>query len=451
MWIATIIYTILVIIGIKKYFGEEKEFCKFDLKIMMLILFASAFVLRMILATFSAGHTGDLNCFTLWARRITEVGPRKFYSPDVFSDYPPGYMIILWLVGWIQKAFEIVAQTHLDHLLLRIPAILFDLATGFVLIRVAKEKIGAKQAFILGAMYLFAPAVLVNSSVWGQVDSLFTFFLIFVGYYLMQGKCEYTYIPFMLGVLLKPQMLMFAPVLLLGMIEHVFLKEFSWKKIKRNALFGICSLVGTLLFLSIFNITTVIMQYRDTMSSYPYATVNAYNFWGMLGQNWMSQDQIFLGIPYSSWGYAGIIGGFSLISFVWFHQIRHKRQNNYFYLAAIFLFTVFTFSVRMHERYLFPIIILLLFAYLYTKKIHILIFALLISLVHYLNVIHVYYFFDISNYDPKDFAVISISMLTVLLYLSFIVFAMLELKNGKTADFGIKKQKEAEIEQVELE
>jgi Gpi18-like mannosyltransferase len=438
MWTATIIYLVIVIIGMKKCIGIDQKFKKINPKIIICILLLSAFVLRILLAIETRGH-GDLGCFALWARRIVEVGAREFYSPDKFTNYPPGYMGILWIVGLLQQLFHTTQGLPFDNVLLKLPAMIFDILTGYFLIQTTRKKIGEKQAIMLGIAYLFAPAVLLNSAIWGQVDSIFTFFLILVLYYLMRGKCEYAYIPFMIGVLLKPQILMFAPVFLLGIVEQVFIKDFSWKKIAKNAWLGISSLLGTVIYLSFFNIQTVIKQYFDTMSSYPFASVNAFNFWAMIGRNFSTQEELVLGIPFVTWGYMGICFAFLLIVSFWIFQIYNKKENNYFLLASIFLFTIFTFSVRMHERYLFPIVILLLFAYVYSKEEGFLHFYLLISLIHFLNVASIYYQPCYYDYNPKDFKMISISAFTVSSYLIFIVWLAFKILKRKKIEKYIKK------------
>jgi Gpi18-like mannosyltransferase len=175
------------------------------------------------------------------------------------------------------------------------------------------------------------------------------------------------------------------------------------------------------------------------MSSYPFASVNAFNFWAMIGRNFSTQEELVLGIPFVTWGYMGICFAFLLIVSFWIFQIYNKKENNYFLLASIFLFTIFTFSVRMHERYLFPIVILLLFAYVYSKEEGFLHFYLLISLIHFLNVASIYYQPCYYDYNPKDFKMISISAFTVSSYLIFIVWLAFKILKRKKIEKYIKK------------
>ncbi len=59
----------------------------------------TALSIRLLAAALSKGFGSDIACFAAWADRIFQVGPGNFYSPEIFTDYPPGYMYVLWLIG----------------------------------------------------------------------------------------------------------------------------------------------------------------------------------------------------------------------------------------------------------------------------------------------------------------------------------------------------------------
>lgn len=78
---------------------------------------------------------------------------------------------------------------------------------------------------------MLSPVVVLDSSAWGQVDGVFTFFLLLVCYLCMEEKRIFAYFAFVAGVLIKPQMIMFAPLLIWTIIEQVFLKDFQRKNV----------------------------------------------------------------------------------------------------------------------------------------------------------------------------------------------------------------------------
>ena len=62
-------------------------------------------VLRLALALLP-GFGIDIGSFEAWSQRLADKGPWGFYSPDVFSDYAPGYLYVLWFIGELNKVFH---------------------------------------------------------------------------------------------------------------------------------------------------------------------------------------------------------------------------------------------------------------------------------------------------------------------------------------------------------
>ena len=105
--------------------------------------------------------------------------------------------------------------------------------------------------------------------------------------------------------------------------------------------------------------------YMGTMASYPYATLNAANLFGAFGANFADQTQRFMGITYQSFGTIAIITAIILSGIIFF---KSKEKGKIFYCSGLLLTIIFTFGVRMHERYLFPVAVLFLMAYIYSRK-----------------------------------------------------------------------------------
>lgn len=371
------------------------------------VLFTAALIFRLLLAAMSEGFGSDTACFAAWADRIYQTGPGNFYTPEVFTDYPPGYMYILWLAGALRSLLHLEYYSVPHLILLKLPSILADLACGWLLFGEGRRKRGEKQSFFLCLAYLFNPAVILNSSLWGQVDSLFTLAVILMCLCLVRGKLPSAYIAFGAGLLIKPQMLLFSPVLLAGILDQVFGEHFSLKNLIHQLILGLTAAAGTLILCLPFGLEKVFHQYFSTVSSYPYAAVNACNFWGFLGLNWVSQDNSFLGIPYRFYGAAAIAAA---VAAVLLYSLRiRKSREKYPFLGALLILTVFVFSVRMHERYLYPGLLLLLFSYLYMPDTKLYLCYGIFSLLHFLNAADVLFFYDPADYDRKSPFILAVS------------------------------------------
>lgn len=405
------------------------------LKLIILIVFA--FVFRIIFSFFCNGFWSDMIAFMQWAIKLFESGPRIMYVEGSGCDYPPGYMYVLWGLGGIISHMEDMGVSgSVILLVLKLPSMLCDILTALLLYKIAAEKQSCNKAMIIMALYLFNPAVILNSTAWGQVDSILALFVLLTVYFVYKKKMCLSYLTFCIGFLLKPQIMFIAPIVLIGIIENVFLYGFSLKRFTRNLFSGLCSVLLCLLLCIPFNLGNVIGQYKDTISSFPYASFNGFNFWAMLGMNMERQDTKWLfGAPAYIWGYFFIIIICLLILYIWYYVYRSKKQrrNSYFYLAAMLIVGVFTLSVRMHERYMFPAMALLLAYCAINKSNKNYILYTIVSLLHFVNVYIIYKHPDFTL--DMDFGgwdiVCGTIMVGVFIYMVYEAFNMYKRKIKK--------------------
>lgn len=354
----------------------------------ILILFA-ALVVRIVLSLIFYGHKTDIGCFTAWGNRVIAVGPSHFY--EQWCDYPPGYLYVLGAMSWINKLFGGGSSVH--ALFIKLPCILADLGGAYIIYRLAKKCMSRNSAILLMAVFAFTPVVAYVSSAWGQIDQVLTL-LIAAAVLLLYVRMPIT-AGLMLGlaVAVKPQALMVGPLFAAACLVYV-IKGSPDKDAKPkglNALFSkvrrpsvirlIEVVIGTFgAFLLIFLLSLpfrgdqelfwVVGKYHDTATSYNYASVNAYNFWAMIGANWKSTETAFLGLTYGKWGTIAIaffvLTGIALYLFAAF---KHDNPKGALPLALAYtLAGIFTFGHYMHERYVFPVLMLLLLAYLFYNE-----------------------------------------------------------------------------------
>ena len=141
------------------------------------LILLAACALRLVIAANVSGYDVDIGCFCAWANRMAASTPVNFYDPiDPFAycDYPPGYMLLLWIVGLIGKA----AGTGATEFMVKIPPILADIVLCAVLYREAKRlKLSAPAVLAFLALYALNPLVIVTGAAWGQADALMTLLL----------------------------------------------------------------------------------------------------------------------------------------------------------------------------------------------------------------------------------------------------------------------------------
>ena len=335
------------------------------------------------------------------------------------EGYPPGYIYILYVIGWLRHLFSIPWDSATSDILTKMPSILTDMGMGYLIYKVASEKFRETGAALLAAVYLFCPAILLDSVVWGQTDSIYVVFIAWMFYLIAKKKLIPSYFLFALAILLKPQAMMFAPVLIYGIIDHVFLQDFNWKKFGINLGMGLTAILCMVISVLPYGLQKVISLYTNTVGSFEYASVNAYNFWTLCGKNWISQGEAKLGLTYQTWGTIFIL--LIIIATVFISFRCKKTEAKYSYIGAVLIIGIFMFSVRMHERYMYPAMAFLLLAYVMKPRRDVFILYCLSAMHFFYNVAHVLFKYDAANYDWHSPILFSISLLGMVVF-GFMVY-----------------------------
>jgi dolichyl-phosphate-mannose-protein mannosyltransferase len=298
----------------------------------IIALLLAGFLGRLMLSPFGTLNL-DQGTFIAWSNMLTQGGLQSFYSS--WSDYLPGYLYILWILGHVAQALQVWSPV-----LYKLPAILVDIATGFLIYKIVLGIKNKKIALLAAGAYVFNPAILANSTLWGQVDT-FTAFFSLLAVYLSRKNIYFSAIALAIGTLIKPQ------AALAGLpILFVFLK-LKKKPVDylSYAILGLITFsVGFLPFTTLSNLPTFILErLTATTSQYPYTSINAFNFWGLwdFWQPDSTGSQLF--------GFLAIIVMFTIAAYKLWNQ-KHAEYP----LLAVSLLTGFLFMTRLHERHLLP-------------------------------------------------------------------------------------------------
>lgn len=358
-------------------FGPNQE--PFKNRLMWLFFLAAGVNVLVRIPLFKdAPFPTDMSCFKAWALRMATVGPRGFYTEGYFCDYPPFSMYLFWLVGWILKAFNWSGNDFLANTVIKLPALACDLATAWLILQLLRRK-NPRLGLLLAVIYMYLPAILYNSSYWGQVDTYYAFLMMAAFYLIVKGKPELAAACVAASFLTKAQTAAFIPVL-------VFFMFLRYPPRRIAGIVGAAAL-ATLVMLLPFNwgkpLTWIFRHYANMAGQYKYASFNAANFLLLLGGNNRSDSAALgVGLTYRTLGFL-----LFFLSSAWCcYYLYHRRTKAG--LAAVFAtasWAFFLFFPRMHERYLFPTLgfLLLAFGYLRDRRIYFL--GVLLSLSYFFN------------------------------------------------------------------
>jgi dolichyl-phosphate-mannose-protein mannosyltransferase len=303
----------------------------------------------------------DEPLFAWWRNIAANQGLSGFYDATGCGqgsasccDYPPLSVYIFRLFGWLAHAIGHDSFTNLgyvDKVLLRLPQNLFDLGTAYLIFRFVRQRYSF--LFALGAMAVYAlnPATIFDLAVWGQMDSVYTFFMVASLYAVLRSKYELSGGLFALAILTKPQSIVLLPVL-----AYLILRNGGWKRaLSSSAVFLVVVFLVILPFQWDNPVKFIYDRYTEGYVRWQYNSVNAYNFWALLGF-WKPDTVLHWGLSYQTWG---IIAFVIFAAFVMWQFHRKPGGRAPIFAVFLLMFGFFMLMTRMHERYLFPVFALL--------------------------------------------------------------------------------------------
>lgn len=355
------------------------------LLIVFITLLFFGFILRLYLSQFLTFYP-DLIIFKKWGEGALEVGFSNFYS-EYFCDYMPGYIFILALIAKINLYLKDVPY----EILYKLPANISDLLIAVLIYITASNFVKKEYAIFAAILFFLNPAVLSNSTHWGQVDTLNALPLAAGILFLINKRIFLAGVFCTISFLIKPQAIVFSPLIL--MIVYVFSCNLNNPVLKKQFGIGIAKL-GSAFVLTCFiialpfvyqNIDIItdvftkpaVFIYERFIGSYgrhQFASMHAVNFWGMFAM-WKSDQTLFLNLTYQAWGTVLFLIFFISILIGCFNNLRKTAltdRNNLFVIVfeTVFLisFATYLFVTRAHERHMLMPIVLLSFLIIRYKE-----------------------------------------------------------------------------------
>ncbi len=334
----------------------------------LLIILAAALWIRWPMLVGTGYSTTDIATFESWTRAAVQKGLFSVYS-DVKPapvDHPPIGVALLSLSA---KLYEAAGGNLADdnpgfRTALKVPLVVFDLLliiAGYVIVMLEVRRTTAwLWATAVGAALAFTPGLIADSVWWGQTDGIFSFFLVLAVYALHRRMKTATWIFYGLTILVKFQGIALLPLLLV----------LTWRRsgvtglARGVAVFALVIAIGLAPFF-IGSGQGVSRPYYDSVGRYPYISIDAHNFWyWSLASRFTLRD---FGQPTDTSLYLGPFTvrtvGFLLFgaaaALIVLRALLLPDRDDEFLLAAGLQAAFFMFSTQMHERYLYPVVVLM--------------------------------------------------------------------------------------------
>lgn len=320
---------------------------------------AALFLLGMLARLFTGKITGDMsNFYFVWYQNILDNG-----IAVAFREHLIGYTPAFW--------YLFAGTTLLDPILPRVTAIkllpiLFDCIATYFVYRIVRIKYPTgNKPYWAADLFFVLPTIFINSAHWGQMDSLYTTFLIISLYFYLKEKPLLGMLAFALSFSIKFQAIFFVPFLVVLLLKK---KVRWWQFFLIPAVYVITCIPAVLLGSSWLDVLTIYLRQTALFSQ---LTVNAPNLYIFVP--WEVAEPALM---------IGFIVAFSTLTAWIIFTALDKREitPERMVLLALISVSLTPFVLpRMHERYFYPADALALVAVFFNPDLCIIPFAFQLS------------------------------------------------------------------------
>ncbi len=345
------------------------------------------------------GFVADISFWKSWSLAAIDQGivPAS-HSTNI--NYPPGFLYVLWLMG---KLYSLFANPHnfqdfwrennfLFLFASKSIAIAADIAIAVLIYWFASNKellkrLGAVfsnsevrstnqgkflsflnvqptthnlQPLLLSMAFYFNPVVIIDSALWGQVESFGMIFTLTAIMLLFYKRPLLAAAIFTVGTQMKLQNIIYIPLFFF----------FIWRYFDIRTVIG--ALGSSIAAFIIINFPFVVARDMDHVLNlltvnndyFPWLSLNAHNLWWIVAEadGMNSIDKISM-IGIANAKTVGLILFATWYSMAMLLVWKRPKPRNLFLGLSFVIFAFFLFSTQSHERYSYPVLVLLLFLY----------------------------------------------------------------------------------------
>ena len=191
-------------------------------------LLIAAFIIRLVTSLLYVGNSEGINLLVQVASGSASGSPFNYYYSGEYLEtgtiVSPLYMYVLWALGGIAQASGIEYGSIGFTMLIKLPAIIFDLATVALIFVIASRYRNKFTACVFASIYAFLPTFIFTSTVWGTMESITAFFIALTLICILDKKYLGVVTSSLLGMLFDARFILVIPVVLFYLV-YVMVKN----------------------------------------------------------------------------------------------------------------------------------------------------------------------------------------------------------------------------------
>jgi len=340
----------------------------------------------------------DFACFQSWATFIRSNGLSHAYElPAV--DYNPLFLELLWLFGRVQGPAETLNTSFFTF---KVFVLLFDFAAVVAAAYLLRRN---GRNIALACLLLFNPAHFYNTVFWGQVDAIFSLFVLLSIVLATRKRVVASFVCLELAINFKLIAVVFIPIVVLLNLPAVL--DNRRVLLRALPLLLVIQVAILLPFLDRHGLAAVAAANAKQLKSSSATSPSGFNFWYVVfGERTyeVPASAAFLHVSYRVWGLVmfAIAAAATLLPLFRTTILRKQPLDDAYVLlsSAVYWLAFYCLTTGMHERYSHPAILMFgIYAVLsgnYTAYV-------LASIAYFLNLESGYRFFQVATHDTRIF------------------------------------------------
>ncbi len=298
-------------------------------------------------------------------------------TPIFAPNYPPLTLTAFWVqTGCLPRPIK--ANTFAARVIMASFPFLAELVTAVGVALIAFRLVGRRAAFVSGALCWLLQPLALNSTFFVQIDSFVLAPSVFVVWFLIRRRWVPAGLTLALACLMKPQGLILGPIALFAAVllpsaeGNTGFKRVLVRLIKLGAAFMLAVAVVTLPWTMTSGLEWANRTYvLSFLEAFPITTLKAFNVWyvdalildAKMIPNALNSKAIVLSLTKDTWGRVFTFAAmFALGGLCWW---RYRRSpTGLLVFSAMWLWSVFIFPTRVHERFIIycvPLMLLVAF------------------------------------------------------------------------------------------
>ena len=282
------------------------------------------------------------------------------------ANYPPLGLYLIWLQGEIHRFLDpqMIANTALARAIYQAIPLIGDMVLAIGVWMLCLHVFERRTAVIATTVVYLIPPIWLNSCWWGQTDSWEMAPMVWIVWAMARRRWLTAGMLWGIGLSLKPQVILFAPVwLFVGL--NVLAKRNTSTGTERAKGDFVRIIVAILAAVVLLNLTALPFwltsgsawfdqsYLRNLRDEQPFTTLKAFNIWYLDLLCTYDADAVrsLAGVARDTWGKILTLAGMCLAALI---TLRHEesRAHRVVLFAGLWLLVVVMFPTRVHERYI---------------------------------------------------------------------------------------------------